>query len=123
MHHRVENTLATVTAIASRCLRTATSIQHAQLAIEGRLIALGRGSRSAASVSWASAGLVQHDPGAIDHESKEAARFSIDGPDLGITPNAAIALAMTLKQAVLHEPDEVWCAVGAGRTHPHRVVD
>ena len=39
LHHRIKNTLATVGAIASQSLRTATSVEHAQLAIEGRLFA------------------------------------------------------------------------------------
>jgi CheY-like chemotaxis protein len=34
MHHRIKNTLATVSAIASQSLQTATSIQHGQQAIE-----------------------------------------------------------------------------------------
>ena len=42
LHHRIKNTLATVSAIASQSLRTATSIEHGQQAIEGRLVALGR---------------------------------------------------------------------------------
>ena len=42
MHHRIKNTLATVAAIASQSLRTATSIEHGEQAIAGRLIALGR---------------------------------------------------------------------------------
>ena len=42
LHHRIKNTLATVGAIASQSLRTATSIEHGQQAIEGRLLALGR---------------------------------------------------------------------------------
>ena len=42
LHHRIKNTLATVSAIASQSLRTATNMEHAQQAIEGRLIALGR---------------------------------------------------------------------------------
>jgi hypothetical protein len=37
LHHRIKNTLATVSAIASQSLRTATSIEHGQQAIEGRL--------------------------------------------------------------------------------------
>jgi two-component sensor histidine kinase len=42
LHHRIKNTLAAVSAIASQSLRTATSIEHGQHAIEGRLVALGR---------------------------------------------------------------------------------
>src|SRR3984885_11433529 len=42
LHHRIKNTLATVSAIAAQSLRAATSIEHGQHAIEGRLVALGR---------------------------------------------------------------------------------
>ena len=37
LHHRIKNTLATVSAIASQSLRTADNMAHAQQAIEGRL--------------------------------------------------------------------------------------
>ena len=37
LHHRIKNTLATVSAIASQRLRTTTSIEHGKQAIEGRL--------------------------------------------------------------------------------------
>ena len=99
LHHRIKNTLATVTAIASQSLRTATSLEHAQLAIEGRLVALGRAHDLLLQVSWASAGLVDTIRGAIEpYESREVARFSIEGPDLGIKSSAVIALAMTLNE-------------------------
>src|ERR1700682_907802 len=41
LHHRIKNTLATVSAIASQSLRTASSIEHGQRAIERRLLPLG----------------------------------------------------------------------------------
>ena len=41
LHHRIKNTLATVSAIASQSFRMATSIEHGQKAMEGRLLALG----------------------------------------------------------------------------------
>jgi two-component sensor histidine kinase len=40
LHHLIKNTLATVGALATQSLRTATSMEHAQHAIEGRLAAL-----------------------------------------------------------------------------------
>src|SRR3977135_2222947 len=57
LHHRIKNTLATVSAIASQSLRTATNIAHAQEAIEGRLLALGRAHDLLMQVSWANASL------------------------------------------------------------------
>ena len=99
LHHRIKNTLATVTAIASQSLRTATSIEHGQQAIEGRLIALGRAHDLLLQVSWANASLADTVGGAIKpYESQGATRFSIEGHDIGITSSAVIALALTLNE-------------------------
>src|SRR5580693_413379 len=57
LHHRIKNTLATVSAIASQSLRTASSIEHGQQAIEGRLIALGRAHDLLLQARWANASL------------------------------------------------------------------
>src|ERR1700710_3292610 len=94
LHHRIKNTLATVSAIASQSLRTATSIAHGQQAIEGRLIALGRAHDLLMQVSWANASLLATVRGATEpYDGKGAGRFSISGPDIGITSGAVIALA------------------------------
>ena len=52
LHHRIKNTLATVSAIASQSLRNATSIAHGQHAIEGRLLALGRAHDLLLQARW-----------------------------------------------------------------------
>ncbi len=99
LHHRIKNTLATVTAIASQSLRTATSIEHGQQAIEGRLIALGRAHDLLLQASWANASLAETVSSAIKpYENQGATRFSIDGADIGITSSAVIALALTLNE-------------------------
>jgi len=99
LHHRIKNTLATVSAIASQSLRTATSIEHGQQAIEGRLIALGRAHDLLMQVSWANASLVDTVRGATaPYDGQSAGRLSIDGPDIGITSGAVIALAMTFNE-------------------------
>ena len=99
LHHRIKNTLATVTAIAAQSLRNATSIEHGQQAIEGRLVALGRAHDLLLQVSWASASLLETVRGAIKpFDEQGAERFSIEGPDIGITSGAVIALAMTLNE-------------------------
>jgi two-component sensor histidine kinase/ActR/RegA family two-component response regulator len=99
LHHRIKNTLATVSAIASQSLRTATSIEHGQHAIEGRLIALGRAHDLLMQASWVSASLAHIVRGATEpYDSEAAGRFSIEGPDIKITSGAVIALAMTLNE-------------------------
>jgi two-component sensor histidine kinase len=99
LHHRIKNTLATVSAIASQSLRTATSIEHGQQAIEGRLVALGRAHDLLMQGNWANASLLATLHGATEpYDGKGAGRFSIHGPDIGITSGAVIALAMTFNE-------------------------
>src|SRR5688572_33111118 len=66
LHHRIKNTLATVSAIASQSLRTATSMEHGRQAIEGRLGALGRAHDLLMQVSWANASLLETVRGATE---------------------------------------------------------
>ena len=78
LHHRIKNTLATVSAIASQSLRTATSIEHGQQAIEGRLIALGRAHDLLLQARWANADLANTIRGATepyDSEGQAGSRF------------------------------------------------
>lgn len=99
LHHRIKNTLATVSAIASQSIRTAPSLAHAQEAIEGRLIALGRAHDLLLQASWANASLGHTVRGATEpYDSKGTDRFSFEGPDIAITSGAVIALAMTLNE-------------------------
>src|SRR6188474_2696068 len=99
LHHRIKNTLATVSAIASQSLRTATNIEHGRQAIEGRLVALGRVHDLLMQVSWANASLVHTIRGATEpYDSQGVGRSSIVGPDVGITSGAVIALAMTFNE-------------------------
>lgn len=99
LHHRIKNTLATVSAIASQSLRTATSVQHAQQGIEGRLLALGRAHDLLMQVSWAGAGLGMTLRNAIEpFDTKVDGRFILTGPELDIGSAAVIALAMTVNE-------------------------
>jgi two-component sensor histidine kinase len=99
LHHRIKNTLATVSAIASQSLRTATSLEHGQQAIESRLLALGRAHDLLLQARWASASLAHIVQGATEpYDSQSAGKFAIKGPDLQISSGAVIALAMTLNE-------------------------
>src|SRR5437879_10672413 len=57
LHHRIKNTLATVGAIVSQSLRDVPGAEHAQHAIEGRLLALGRAHDLLLQARWNSADL------------------------------------------------------------------
>ena len=99
LHHRIKNTLATVGAIVSQSLRDLPEAKHAQHAIEGRLLALGRAHDLLLQARWTSADL-----GTVVRSATEAfnnpdePKFSISGPDIRMTSGAVIAVAMTLNE-------------------------
>ena len=99
LHHRIKNTLATVGAIASQSLRNAPSTQHAQQAIEGRLLALGRAHDLLLQARWTGADLRKIVQGATEpFDNPDKPRFSIAGPDVQSASGAVIAIAMTLNE-------------------------
>jgi two-component sensor histidine kinase len=116
LHHRIKNTLATVSAIAAQSLRTATSLEHGQHAIESRLLALGRAHDLLLQARWASASLAHIVQGATEpYDSQGAGKFSIKGPDLQISSGAVIALAMTLNELCTNTTKFGALSVPAGR--------
>src|SRR5438270_13197250 len=99
LHHRIKNTLATVSAIASQSLRNVPGAEHAQHAIEGRLLALGRAHDLLLQARWTSADLGKIVRGATEaFDNPDLPRFSIEGPSIRITSGAVIAVAMTLNE-------------------------
>ncbi len=99
LHHRIKNTLATVSAIASQSLRNVPGAEHAQHAIEGRLLALGRAHDLLLQARWTSADLGKIVRGATEaFDSPDVPKFAIAGPDVRMTSAAVIAIAMTLNE-------------------------
>src|ERR1043165_6047374 len=124
LHHRIKNTLATVNAIASQSLRTAPSIEHGRQAIEGRLIALGRAHDLLMQVSWANASLLATVRGATEpYDAQGVGPFSIDGPDIGITSGAVIALSMTFNELCTNATKFGALSVPGGRVEIAWTVD
>jgi two-component sensor histidine kinase len=124
LHHRIKNTLATVSAIASQSLRNATSIEHGQQAIESRLLALGRAHDLLLQAQWSSAPLATIVRGATaPYDSKDEARFAIDGPHLQITSAAVLALAMTLNELCTNTTKFGALSLPAGRVEVSWTID
>jgi two-component sensor histidine kinase/ActR/RegA family two-component response regulator len=99
LHHRIKNTLATVSAIAAQSFRAAINLEQGQKAMDGRLLALGRAHDLLIQVSWSNASLTHTLSGATDpFDSQGGRRFHFNGPDLRITSGAVIALAMTFNE-------------------------
>jgi two-component sensor histidine kinase len=124
LHHRIKNTLATVSAIAAQSLRTAASIEHGQQAIEGRLLALGRAHDLLLQARWTSTGLAHIVRSATEaYENPDAARFSIAGPDIQVASGSVIALAMMLNELCTNTTKFGALSVPAGRIEIAWTID
>ena len=113
LHHRIKNTLATVSAIASQA-STATSIEHGRQAINGRLVALGRVHDLLMQVSWASTSLAHTIRGATEpYDSQGIGRFNEQ-----VIRKAADALTVIRLGGAANGVSEA----GAGPTDLHQQV-
>ena len=97
LHHRIKNLLATVMAIASQSLRNVESVERGREAIEHRLLALGRVHDLLLKTNWTSATLESIVRAAIDPFEK-GGRFSVEIPDIDVSPSAVLPLAMILNE-------------------------
>ena len=124
LHHRVKNTLAMVSAIASQSFRAAPSIEHGQKAMEGRLAALGRAHDLLMQVSWADASLTHTLSSATEpYDGQGDRRFHFNGPDIRITSAAVIALAMTFNELCTNTTKFGALSVPAGRVEIAWTID
>ena len=124
LHHRVKNTLAMVSAIASQSFRGAPSIEHGQKAMEGRLLALGRAHDLLMQVSWADASLTHTLSSATEpYDSQGDRRFHFNGPDIRITSVAVIALAMTFNELCTNTTKFGALSVPTGRVEISWAID
>ncbi len=99
LHHRVKNTLATVIAITSQSLRTAENLEQGRLAVEGRLIALGRAHDLLLQSNWGAAKLGDIIGAAIDpFDNHEVRRFVVQDTDIEIGSAAVLPLTMSLNE-------------------------
>lgn len=99
LHHRVKNMLTTVIAITSQSLRAAQSLEEGRLAVESRLVSLGRAHDLLLESNRASAKLsdVIHDAiGPFD--SHDIRRFVVQGTHIKIASGAILPLTMSLNE-------------------------
>lgn len=75
-------------------------------------------------VSWANTSLIHTIRGATEpYDSQGAGRFSIDGPDVGITSGAVIALAMTFNELCTNTTKFGSLSVPGGRVEIAWTID
>ena len=99
LQHRVKNTLALVQAIANQTLRGATDMDAAREAFSARIISLGRAHDILTQASWTAASVVDVVEGALCvHRQADAARIRLGGPDVLLSAQPALSLALTLHE-------------------------
>jgi two-component sensor histidine kinase len=96
LHHRLQNTLALVHAIATQSLR-AVEDREAVEKFRTRIVALGRAHQVLLSKSWAGASLDEVAPRILTPIA-DAGRITIAGPPVTVGARATVSLAM-----ILHE--------------------
>jgi two-component sensor histidine kinase/CheY-like chemotaxis protein len=116
LHHRIKNTLATVSAIASQSFRSAAVIEDGQKALDGRLLALSRAHDLLMQSSWSSASMIETLNSAIEpYDGRGARRFNFNGPDIKISSATVVALAMTFNELCTNATKFGALSVAAGR--------
>jgi len=99
LHHRVKNTLAIVSAIASQSIQSASSLEEAGKTIGDRLHALGVAQDLLVRERWTGAGCRTLIESAVKaFQSKGLDQFKIIGENIAISSGPAVSLSM-----VIHE--------------------
>jgi two-component sensor histidine kinase len=99
LHHRVKNTLATVIAITSQSLRTAETLEKGRLAVESRLMALGKAHDLMLQAEGAGAKLTDVVHAAIGpFDSHDERRFVVQETAIEIDAAAVLPLTMSLNE-------------------------
>ncbi|GAA0869597.1 hypothetical protein GCM10009116_14330 [Brevundimonas basaltis] len=96
LNHRVKNTLAIVQSLAQQSFRGEAAA--ARQAFEGRLVALANAHNVLTAEGWESADLGDIVRGALHAHATAESRFHLEGPDVRLPPQSAVAVAL-----VLHE--------------------
>lgn len=95
LFHRVNNTLATVQAIAAQTFRD----KKEKAVFASRLRALSAAHSSLAKESWQSTPLTALVWSAVrPHTGPSEDRFTVHGPDMRIQPHSAVALSMAIHE-------------------------
>ncbi|WP_253200916.1 sensor histidine kinase [Sphingomonas quercus] len=118
LNHRVKNTLATVLSIASQTFRGGAAEPRARAAFEARLIALSDAHTILTRSNWEGASLRAIAVQALapfHGDGTDPDRISVDGADIQLRPQMAVALAMALHELATNAVDHGALSGDAGR--------
>jgi two-component sensor histidine kinase len=98
LNHRVKNTMAVIQSIASQTLGHAATLEEARAAFGSRLVNLAKAHDVLTRESWQSANLADIVTQIAEPHGGGESRFGIEGPDLRLSPSAALAFSMALHE-------------------------
>jgi PAS domain S-box-containing protein len=98
LNHRVKNTLALVQGLALQSFREGRDPAQARAAFQERLTALAAAHDLLTRESWEGATLAQLAEEAIGHHNAQEERIAFGGPDIVLSPKAAVSLVMALHE-------------------------
>ncbi len=96
LNHRVKNTLATVQSIAALTLNATESPAEFRDAFTARLLALSRGHDVLTRSEWTGANVRELVSEQLGPHDPQTERRTMEGPDIGLLPGAALALSIAL---------------------------
>lgn len=124
LNHRVKNTLATVQSIAAQTLRNAGVAQDTRAAFEARLFALSRAHDVLTRENWEGASLREVVSQSIEpYRGMGENRLAGEGPEVRLSPRAALALSMALQELATNAVKHGALANMTGRVNITWVLD
>ncbi len=113
LSHRLKNTLAIVQSLATQTLRGVSEKELVQ-AFERRVLALSRAHDMLMHKSWAAARLRAVMESVLSMQV-DLDRFALDGPDMDISPQAALSLSLLLHELATNALKYGALSSGTGR--------
>lgn len=124
LDHRCKNTLAAVQSIADQTLRRAASPAHFVEAFNGRIGALSRAHEQLTRGEWGHASLAEVIGQALTPFCGVAGlRLAVSGPDVGLAPETAVAMHMTVHELAVNATKYGALSVEGGRLDVTWAVD
>lgn len=114
LQHRVKNILATISALASRMLRTTRSVDEFSQAFLMRLQAMGRAHALLAEENWTGAETREILAASLSPFVTTTSAVKIDVPPIKFRPNAAATLAMIFHELASNAAKYGALAAGGG---------
>ena len=98
LNHRVKNNLAMIQAIAAQTFRNSQTVSQAQTSLSARITALAQANDLLVGEHWVGVSLSGVVEQAVHPHATAPNRYSIDGPELQLSPKTALSLSLALHE-------------------------